>query len=339
MAAQDDWSKGVSMKKLAAIISLALLIAFSGILLALGLAARPLGPSLALQTTASASPTASNQPAATPACGQGGKMALLVLGLSSPQDRPRRGADAIRLVQLDFDAPAARILSLPPDLWVPSPALEASSAPSTTLTLAYWTAKSASESEQFEERAAAGTQGLAQTLYDQFHYQPDHYITISQTAFVEMVDSLGGIQMNLSQAILEAPAGWSRFEAGEQTLDGKQTLDYARLLYPSGQSYTGERERLERQDRVLVALQQAIQKPENWARIPELSGKFREAVATDLSPSQLLDLVCLARQVGEGAEMLAPSAQMMRVDASGRLQPDPAAFLKLFDQLNGRAPE
>jgi hypothetical protein len=58
-----------------------------------------------------------------------------------------------------------------------------------------------------------------------------------------------------------------------------------------------------------------------------------------LSPAQFLDLACMARQVGEQAEMLAPSVQMLQVDASGRFLPDPAAFSKLFEQQKGGLPE
>jgi LCP family protein required for cell wall assembly len=201
----------------------------------------------------------------------------------------------------------------------------------------YWQARLASHATDFQARETAGTQGLAQALYDRYHYLPDHYITISQTLFTDMVDSLGGLELDIPQDILSVPPGWSTFHAGQQTLDGKQTLDYVRLLNPTGQAYPSEWDRFSRQNLVLQAILQALLKPQNWSKLPDLIGKFHESTVTDLSPAQLLDLACMLQQVGGKAQLLEPSQDMVHVDGTGRMHANPADLRKLFDALQGEA--
>ena len=56
-------------------------------------------------------------------CGNTGTMRMLVIGLTLPTDVEVLGADAIRLVTLDFDQPSATIMSMPARLWVKTPTL------------------------------------------------------------------------------------------------------------------------------------------------------------------------------------------------------------------------
>jgi hypothetical protein len=54
-------------------------------------------------------------------CGNRGVMRLLVIGLTLPTDGEVMGADAIRLVTIDFDHASATILGLPAVMWLPTP--------------------------------------------------------------------------------------------------------------------------------------------------------------------------------------------------------------------------
>jgi hypothetical protein len=45
-------------------------------------------------------------------------MTMMMLGEGSPHPSDRRGADAIRLLRIDFDRREVTILSIPEDLWV-----------------------------------------------------------------------------------------------------------------------------------------------------------------------------------------------------------------------------
>ena len=130
---------------------------------------RPLGQPLALETsTQAAAPTAARPaptqtaarinrtptiaatiaPTALPpteiasVCGNTGSMRLLVIGLTTPTDEEQMGADAIRLVTIDFDQPSAAILTLPAMVWVDTPVLAGFGVDQIQLTAAYLVAYS-----------------------------------------------------------------------------------------------------------------------------------------------------------------------------------------------------
>jgi LCP family protein required for cell wall assembly len=177
---------------------------------------------------------------------------LILIGQASAMEDGHYGADAIRLVRVDFDQGSAAILA------------------------------------------------LAQTVVDSFAFIPDHYITVRGEPFVQMVDTLGGITVTIPGDILDVPSGWSVFYSGTQKLDGKQTLDYVRLLLPAESGYASLWERFDRQNQVLQALLESCLQIENWGALPELIKVSRRILVTDLSTNQADDLACMVQEVGEG---------------------------------------
>jgi len=263
------------------------------------------------------------------ACGGSGKMALLLLGESLPEKNPEHGADAIRLVKVDFDNDAVTILPMPPDLWVNTPNLAGVKA--TTLTNSYRTAKDAAASQGERAAMVQGTQAMAQALLDNFGYQPDHYITLSQLLFKNMVDTLGGIEINLPARVDGTQEGHGVFEAGLQVFNGERANDYVRILWPKGQAESDEWGRFERQNQVIAALRTKIMQPDNWLAIPQLISQFADRVVTDLSLNQLLDLNCMINAIGESIIMLQVGQDMVKVDAQGRMIPNGTAIKSLIE--------
>ena len=263
------------------------------------------------------------------ACGGSGKMALLLLGESLPEKNPEHGADAIRLVKVDFDNDAVTILPMPPDLWVNTPNLAGVKA--TTLTNSYRTAKDAAASQGERAAMVQGTQAMAQTLLDNFGYQPDHYITLSQLLFTRMVDTLGGIEINLPTRVDGTQEGHGVFEAGLQVFNGERANDYVRILQPNNQLQPDEWGRFERQNQVLAALRAKILQPGNWPAMPQLVNQFANLVVTDLSPIQLLDLNCMIDAVGEKVIILQVGQDMVTVDAQGHLIQDGTDIQSLIE--------
>ena len=262
------------------------------------------------------------------ACGGSGKMELLLLGESSPENVDQRGADAIRLVKVDFDNDAVTILAMPPDLWVNTLNLATQA---TTLTHSYRTAKDAAASQGERAAMVQGTQAMAQTLLDNFGYQPDHYITLSQLLFTRMVDTLGGIEINLPTRVDGTQEGHGVFEAGLQVFNGERANDYVRILQPNNQLQPDEWGRFERQNQVLAALRAEILQPGNWPAMPQLVSQFGDLVVTDLSPIQLLDLNCMIDAVGEKVIILQVGQDMVTVDAQGHLIQDGTDIQSLIE--------
>ena len=263
------------------------------------------------------------------ACGGSGKMQLLLLGENSPEDVPPRGADAIRLVKVDFDNNAVTILAMPPDLWVNTPNLAGVKA--TTLNQTYLTAKNAAAGQGERAAMVQGTQAMAQALSDNFGYQPDHYVTLNQQVFTSMVDTLGGIEVNVPVRLDPGLPGHGLFEAGLQVFNGQEARNYTRIVLSNSQGQLDEWARFERQNQVLAALRAKIMQPDSWSVMPQLVSQFANLVVTDLSPSQLLDLNCMIAAVGEKIIMLQVGQDMLTVDAKGHLVQDGTDIQSLIE--------
>lgn len=255
----------------------------------------PLGPALLGVATSTPLPTqtfiVSPTPTETPTPGQtvcgSGSMLFLVIG----ESQLPRGTDAIRLVRVDFDRVRVDVLSLPPELWVSTPALYARGISGDTLNELYLQGKSQTTSDE-QARMLAAVDLFASTLQSDFLYMPEHYLVIKQAAFSEFVDDLNGVDVVLPLAVDGRPEGKGYFPAGTQHLTGAMALDLVRI------STGGEWDRFDRQELILQAIYQAMMAPKNWDQLPAMVETFHNNIFTDLSVNQILDISCILRQTG-----------------------------------------
>jgi anionic cell wall polymer biosynthesis LytR-Cps2A-Psr (LCP) family protein len=272
---------------------------------------RPLGPSLKLDVPSSgkadiqaekqaAAPAA---PQAQKTCGSSGVQNLFVIGRASPNPAGLYGADAIRLVVVDYDAPAAGILGLPNELWVDTPVLADLDVDQTSLNMVYQLVWEANANNPDHVRAQKATQALAQTIVDNFTFVPDNYVTVEEEPFILFIDNLGGVEVNLPEAVDGTMEGYGTYPAGLQTLDGLRTLNLTRLLHPSGQLEEDIWGSLDRQNAVLLGMRDTMLELENIPQIPDLVKAIRRAITTDLSVDQALDLACMVQEVGSTANL------------------------------------
>ena len=64
-----------------------------------------------------------------------------------------------------------------------------------------------------------------------------HYVSLSEEGLVSLVDSIGGIDVNVEKLVDDPRAGTSVLEPGQQTLNGKQALTYVRAYnYEDGRT-------------------------------------------------------------------------------------------------------
>ncbi|NMC78243.1 MAG: hypothetical protein GYA59_02675 [Chloroflexi bacterium] len=88
-------------------------------------------------------------------CGETGTLSLLFIGADYSGGNPPPGADAIRLIRVDYDVKTVLIVSLPRDLWLPASGLNDPNMPEQTLRLAYYYKKQASTGSD-KSRCGAG---------------------------------------------------------------------------------------------------------------------------------------------------------------------------------------
>jgi LCP family protein required for cell wall assembly len=136
--------------------------------------------------------------------------------------------------------------------------------------------------------------GDFETMAITFEYnlgvRPDHYILINFWSFVEVINSLGGIDVQVSQDLSEYTGrGWFNIPAGVNHMDGDTALYYSRSRMSSN-----DFDRNRRQQEVLTAIIDKLISVYTISKVPELFKIYSENVTTDLRLLDVLPLVPMA---------------------------------------------
>jgi LCP family protein required for cell wall assembly len=274
------------------------------------------------------SPIADTSGEPAPICGQAGQLNLLMLG-QNPQEGSAPGADAIRLIVVDYDRPAIQVLAMPPNLEVElagSEELEAA-----TLSEAFGRVVSEYPTGD-PDGAVYAIRSVAQALLDNFGYRTDNYLALDQSTFTKIIDAVGSIEVLVPKAVNGAPDGYAFYESGLQEMDGQLALDYVQILQPAGQP-SDEWARFKRQNQVIKGIQKEILKPENWDQIPNLVNDFYDLLITDLSARQLLSFTCVLNATGVDTRLFAVTPEMVSPGPGDALLPNGAAIHELIAEF------
>ncbi|MDE3724045.1 LCP family protein [Nocardiopsis sp. N85] len=127
----------------------------------------------------------------------------------------------------------------------------------------------------------------------------DHFVMMDFTGFKDMVDALGGVDMCIPGPI-DDPKAHLTLEAGEQTLDGEQSLGYVRSRY--GQGDGSDLSRIERQQQFMGAMLRQVLSSEVMTSpltITNFLGAVTDSVTTDdgLTIDTMTDLAISMREV------------------------------------------
>ncbi|MFB7516473.1 LCP family protein [Streptomyces sp. NPDC056144] len=98
--------------------------------------------------------------------------------------------------------------------------------------------------------AMDGPELLVRTVEYNTGLRIDHYAEIGFAGFANIVDSLGGVELNIEKGFKDKNSG-ANFEAGTQTLNGEQALAFVRTRYAFAQS---DLQRTKNQQKFLSAL-------------------------------------------------------------------------------------
>jgi len=130
---------------------------------------------------------------------------------------------------------------------------------------------------------------LAQTFEVNFGIRPDKYMMVNYNGFKDVVNSVGGIDVNVTEELQDAcetdPSGWCILEPGETHMDGGQALWYSR-----SRKTTSDFDRNRRAQDVVMAIFHKAVNLNMLIKVPELYSLYREYVDTDV---QLLDVLPL----------------------------------------------
>jgi LCP family protein required for cell wall assembly len=277
-------------------------------------AARPLGPALPQFTplplpptwtptlgtpgsmgAVTLAPTFSIPPTNTPLpiCGGSGVVNVLAIGSDSRIDNYKYGlADIIRVVRIDFSNRKVTVLEFPRDLWVEIPYISdnINGQDHEKLNQAYLYGQPGDGFAYWDD-PSRGPGLLALTLNLNFGVKTDHYIAVTMRTFINVVNAVDGIDVNIKD---EGHSQTSGLPVGLHHLNGDQALKVAR------NREEGVFARADNQNLVLCALRKKLTNPSVIGQIPDLINSFKNNVFTDLSVQQISQFACLGPQLPAG---------------------------------------
>lgn len=215
---------------------------------------------------------------------------ILVLGIDQREGMtdPAR-TDTMLLFTLDRQARTAGMLSINRDLWVKIPGGQRQREGKIN------TAHFLGEVEQ----VPGGGPALAmQTVQAALDIPVPYYIRLNFSAFEQLIDLIGGIDLNVEQTIddpdyPDVGFGYEPFhlDAGRHHLDGRTALKYARTRATPG----SDLDRVKRQQQVILAVRDKLLKekrlPQLLTQIGSLLAMYSGSIQTNLTPGQLRELI------------------------------------------------
>lgn len=225
-----------------------------------------------------------------PICGGVGVMNVLAIGADSRSDTYEYGlADVIRLVRVDFSSGKVAVLEFPRDLWVEIPFIadNIDGQDHEKLNQAYLYGQPGDGFAYWDD-PSRGPGLLALTMNINFGVVTDHYIAVNMRTFVNVVNAVDGIDINIPNQDYEDSTG---LPIGKHHLNGDQALKVARSREE------GVFARVDNQNLVLCSLRKKLSSSETVTKIPELLTSFQDNVFTDLTPQQLTQLACLGTKI------------------------------------------
>lgn len=228
-------------------------------------------------------------------CGGPPVMNILLIGSDERRQDYYYGlADSIRLVRVDFATPSVTMLDFPRDLWVEIPDIsDHYGITQAKLNQAYFFGN---PGMGYYDGTDLGPGLMAKTLQLNFGVHVDHYLAMDMQTFVHLVDTIDGIDIHLDNTVdfsanPDEPNPELAYEPGDYHLDGAQALAFARDRNPT------IFQRARYQTLVLKALEKKLLTPAMIPTWPQIITDFINSVQTDLSPSVISQLVCLAKSL------------------------------------------
>lgn len=217
-----------------------------------------------------------------------GTINLLLLGSDAAADNRYARTDSIIVASINPNLPSVSLLSFPRDLHVRFPGGRQDRI-NTVFEYGY-----------INEFPGGGPAYLATVLRKNFGIKIDHFVRIDFGGFIKAIDTLGGIDVLVECELHDtfpdksSPIGKTDLDLypGKVTLGGKEALWYARSRWS-----TTDFDRARRQQKVLRAVFRKAREGNLLQNAVNLYGDFRAHMETNMSPTDMLPLIDIARRL------------------------------------------
>jgi len=243
--------------------------------------------------TQAATPEISAPADAPPPTWDGGsRVNVLFIGIDARDWQANVGAprsDTMILFTIDPVSKTAGMLSIPRDMWVNIPGSGYG-----RINTAYSIGEGA--------KLPGGGPGLAMKTVEQFLGVPvNYYAQVDFNTFVQMIDTIGGIDLNVRERLVLDPVGTGKDHVvvtkGYRHLVGWKALAYARTRHTEG----GDVDRAQRQQDVIFAIMDKVFSPDYFPiflkQAPSLYTQMSAGIHTSLSLEDGVRLAALLQGI------------------------------------------
>lgn len=207
------------------------------------------------------------------------QMNILLLGSDArPWNRLFR-TDVIILLTLNPSKGSVSLTSFPRDLWVTIPGH--------------------GQNRINTAWGQGGFNSLAATFEHNFGVRPSHYVLINFSSFKRIIDSLGGLEVNVGEKLSDYRNGrYITIQAGRQYMNADLVLWYVR-----SRKTTSDFGRNRRQQEVLIAIFEKFLSMNAIRRAPEFYQIYKDNVTMNLTLADMLPLLPLAASITDGSNI------------------------------------
>ncbi len=249
-----------------------------------------------------------------------GRINMLLLGRGGDGHEGADLTDTILLASIDPVNKKAALTSIPRDLWVTTP--YGSSKVNAVFAFAKQRAlNKGSDKKKAEELAMKAIKDeVSNVLGVSVHY----YGLIDFQAFKQAVDTVGGVDINITPATAVTERLWDpttrknyslNVTPGLQHFDGQKALFYTRSRHTSPR---GDFDRAERQRVFIQALVQKVASAQTYAnpvKVSQLMDAFGDHIATDMSLNDAMRMMSIGKAIGgsfESIDLASPAKPLFK---------------------------
>jgi len=135
-----------------------------------------------------------------------------------------------------------------------------------------------------------GVEVLSTLIEDLLHIQISRYVEVSFQSFVNVIDILGGIDIDIEKA-MNYDDNWGKvhihFNAGKNHLDGRQALNYVRFRADAA----ADLGRIKRQQKFIKVLLEKVMTPGIVVKLPQIVSQVFKHIQTDFSLAEIIALI------------------------------------------------
>lgn len=232
-----------------------------------------------------------------------GRINILLLGRGGGNHSAPDLTDTIMVASVDPVNRTVSLLSVPRDLWVNVPDHGVMKLNAAWQSGEFRYLKKIAPGSTDSRAIQSGYRAIDETIKEVLDIEIDYHVLVNFQAFQQAVDTVGGVNMNVLEDLVDPTMAWENgndpvlAKAGQQDFDGKKALMFARSRQTSSDFARGERQRA-----LLLALKAKVATVGTLSNPVKMSGllsTFGDNVQTDLSVGNATRLYGILKRVSD----------------------------------------